>query len=60
MKKKSHINALKIAAAKTGKISNNIAVRETVSNRTKATVRYPRKPEKPKHIAETKITPVML
>jgi hypothetical protein len=38
IKKKFQINALKIAAHKTGKISNNMANTETVINSISATV----------------------
>ena len=56
----SHIKALNAAESKTGKISNSIAIRETVSNRIKATVLYPIKSDSTKQIAEASNTPEML
>jgi hypothetical protein len=57
MKKKFQINALNKAARRTGKISKNIAIRETVTNKINATTLYPMNEENKKQandIAQTK------
>ena len=56
IKNTSQIKALNTAETKTGKISNVIASKETVSNRINATTLYPRAVDKPKQIADTRIT----
>ena len=53
IKKKSHINALKIAASNTGKMSRTIAKIETVTKRRKATTLYPIKSIRAKPIDAT-------
>jgi hypothetical protein len=60
IKKKSHINALKAADSKTGRISNKTASKETVSKRIKATTWYLINSDKPKHNKDTNITMMIL
>ena len=60
MKKKFQIKALKTAETSTGKMSKEMAMTETVSNKIKATTRYPRKAATPKQIPDTARTSNML
>lgn len=50
------MSALKKAANRTGKISNKLAITDTVTNKTKAVTRYPIKPERKKQTADTNRT----
>ena len=60
IKNTSQINALKAAEIKTGRISNVIASKETVSNKINATTLYPRGADNPKQTAETRTTVLTL
>jgi hypothetical protein len=53
MKKKSQINALNRAAKSTGRISKNMAIRETVTSKMKATTLYPMNEENKKQAEDT-------
>ena len=53
MKKKFQVNALRIAADNTGKISKVMASSETVTNKINATTLYSIKDESAKQIKET-------
>jgi hypothetical protein len=59
IKNTSQIKALSAAEIKTGRISNIIANKETVSKSIKATTWYPNAGDKPKQTAETSTTVVI-
>jgi hypothetical protein len=60
IKKKFQMKALSAAESKTGKISNVIASKDTVTNKTNAATLYPIKPDNPRQIAATRTIIAML
>src|SRR6185369_11107517 len=60
IKKISQINALNVAASKTGKISKLIANKETVTNKMNAATLYPIHADKPKQMADTTMITALL